>query len=186
VPGTGGWLRSLGGVGRWAVHRSDGSASVADQAFGTAVLDRIQSGLDGGHPGKTARRHERMPRARPAAGSRRPAGASLRSGMSPGRPIMAAGGAVVGRLAGMAKYDALGDHLQRQRHAVVTLTLTEVGEAVPGGLPASAYRYRAWWSNETAGSHVQARAWLDAGYAVAAVNFDAGTVTFEALPGAGR
>lgn len=80
----------------------------------------------------------------------------------------------------MVKYDALRDHLRRQQRAVVTLTLAEVGEAIPGGLPASAYRYRAWWSNETAGSHVQARGWLDAGYAVAAVSFADGTVTFEA------
>lgn len=95
-------------------------------------------------------------------------------------------GTAHGTLPGMAKYDALRDHLRRQRRAVVTLTLAEIGEAIPGGLPASAYRHRAWWSNETAGSHVQARGWLDAGYAVASVNVAAGTVTFEALPGGRR
>jgi hypothetical protein len=82
----------------------------------------------------------------------------------------------------MAKYDALREHLRRQRGAVVTLTLSEIAEAVPGGLPQSAYRYRAWWSNEAAGTHVQARAWLDAGFAIASVDLVDATVTFEALP----
>lgn len=84
----------------------------------------------------------------------------------------------------MAKYDALREHLRRQRRSVVTLTLPEISQTIPGGLPPSAYRYLAWWSNESAGSHVQARGRLDAGYAVAFLDVDAGTVTFEALPGA--
>ncbi len=91
-------------------------------------------------------------------------------------------GTARGTLAGMAKYDALRNHLRRQRRPVVTLTLAEISGVIPGGLPGSAYRYRAWWSNETAGSHVQVRAWLDAGYAVASVDVAAGRVAFEALP----
>jgi hypothetical protein len=31
------------------------------------------------------------------------------------------------------------------------------------GLPPSAHRHRAWWSNERKGNHVQAAAWLEAG-----------------------
>lgn len=81
----------------------------------------------------------------------------------------------------VAKYDGLRDLLRRERRSAVTLTLAQISDAVPGGLPSSAHRHRAWWSNEAAGSHVQARGWLDAGYAVTAVNLSAGTVTFQPL-----
>jgi len=81
----------------------------------------------------------------------------------------------------VVKYDRLRDLLRRERRPAVTLTLAQISDAVPDGLPSSAHRYRAWWSNETAGSHVQARGWLDAGYIATAVNLSAGTVAFERL-----
>lgn len=81
----------------------------------------------------------------------------------------------------MAKYDGPRDLLRRERRSVVTLTLARLSDAVPGGLPSSAHRHHAWWSNETAGSHVQARSWPDAGYTVTTVNLYAGSVTFERL-----
>ncbi len=37
---------------------------------------------------------------------------------------------------------------------------------IVGGLPASARRYSAWWSNEREGTQVQAHAWMDAGWRV--------------------
>jgi hypothetical protein len=46
------------------------------------------------------------------------------------------------------------------------------------GLPASARRYSAWWSNEVEGRHAQARAWVDAGWRVENVNLTAETVPF--------
>ncbi len=60
----------------------------------------------------------------------------------------------------------------------ITLTLDEIGELV-GGLPASALAHRAWWANEQVGRHVQARAWLGAGFTVAEVAAD--RVVFERL-----
>lgn len=67
----------------------------------------------------------------------------------------------------MGKYDPLGDRLRNTRGSI-ELHFGEVGEVV-GGLPASAYRYSAWWSNNPT-RHVQARAWLDAGRHVTKVD----------------
>jgi hypothetical protein len=48
---------------------------------------------------------------------------------------------------------------------MVRLTFAEVDQIVDR-LPASANNHRAWWENEVEGSHVQARAWMAAGYKV--------------------
>ena len=63
----------------------------------------------------------------------------------------------------MTKYDPLFEHLCRAGDRPVEMSFDEIGRLV-GGLPASAERWQAWWSNEPeGGSHVQARAWLNAG-----------------------
>lgn len=77
----------------------------------------------------------------------------------------------------MAKYDALRDHLRTRNVTRLKLTLEDIATLVPGGLPASAYQHQAWWSNDGHASHVQARAWLDAGWTVEA-DLTARTVTF--------
>ena len=75
----------------------------------------------------------------------------------------------------MAKYDALGAQLSGGP-AVVQLSFAEI-DALVGGLPASARTWRQWWENEA--GHVQASAWLSAGYKVGDVNLSAETVRFE-------
>ena len=57
------------------------------------------------------------------------------------------------------------------------MTFDEIDHVV-GGLPASARRYPAWWSNEREGTHVQAHAWMDAGWRVENVNLAAKRVRF--------
>ncbi len=78
----------------------------------------------------------------------------------------------------MAKYDRLAQLLQGQACTAVQLALPDIAAVVPGGLPPSAYRHRAWWSNESSGRHVQAQAWLSAGWQVADVDLAGGLVTF--------
>ncbi len=41
--------------------------------------------------------------------------------------------------------------------------MDEIADAVSGGLPPSAYKFEAWWSNDDA-THIQSRSWADAGY----------------------
>ena len=55
------------------------------------------------------------------------------------------------------------------------MTFTGV-EGLVGRLPESAYRHRAWWSNND--GTVAPRAWLDAGWRVESVNQAAGEVVF--------
>jgi hypothetical protein len=78
----------------------------------------------------------------------------------------------------VAKYDGLTELLRRQPGKHITVTFEQVASAVPGGLPPSAYRHRAWWANETNDPHVHAKAWRRAGWIVVAVDFAGRTVTF--------
>jgi hypothetical protein len=78
----------------------------------------------------------------------------------------------------MAKYDSLKEFLERSPRGTVSMTFGEVGELV-GGLPDSAHRYQAWWANERDGRHVQARAWINAGYLVSDVDLQNRSVTFR-------
>lgn len=78
----------------------------------------------------------------------------------------------------MAKYDPLNRYLRRQSGAEVVLTFAEIENLLVALLPKSARR-REWWGNETAASgHVQARAWMAAGYA-AHPEIDRDRVTFR-------
>lgn len=81
-----------------------------------------------------------------------------------------------GILTGMATYSPLAELLQRRSGPSVELSFATIAEAV-GGLPDSARRHRAWWANDP--SHVQARAWLDAGWQVNDVRPDQGRVRFR-------
>jgi hypothetical protein len=77
----------------------------------------------------------------------------------------------------MSKYSPLRRRLEAERGAEVDMTFAEI-DAIVGGLPVSARRHSAWWSNEREGRHVQSRAWMDAGWWVANVNVTAERVRF--------
>ena len=77
----------------------------------------------------------------------------------------------------MSKYARLRRHLEGRTEDEVTVSFGEIDELV-AGLPASARNHRAWWSNEAEGSHVQARAWIDAGWRVEDVQLTAERVKF--------
>jgi hypothetical protein len=63
------------------------------------------------------------------------------------------------------KYDPLKRWLQMQEHQQLDMTFDEISNLV-GGLPISADKRAAWWANESITTHSQAKAWLEAGYAV--------------------
>lgn len=73
------------------------------------------------------------------------------------------------------KYLPMVQWLTAQPSRSVTATFAEL-DALVDGLPPSASRYRAWWSNTP--SHTQAVAWMDAGWRVDAVDLAARRVTF--------
>lgn len=78
----------------------------------------------------------------------------------------------------MSKYAALKRHLEAQPGPSCEMTFDEVAEIV-GGLPSSARTHSAWWSNEVEGQHVQAHAWMDAGWRVTWHNLTAERVRFS-------
>ncbi len=61
------------------------------------------------------------------------------------------------------KYNLLKAHLAGQSADRVAMSFAEVAAAAKVKLPASAYRYAQWWENDAV-HHVQAKAWIEAGY----------------------
>lgn len=80
--------------------------------------------------------------------------------------------------AATSKYGALAVFLARQPGDTVTCTFPEIEAILGDGLPQTALTHRAWWANNPQG-HVQARAWLGAGWQVDSVDFRAHSVTFR-------
>lgn len=79
----------------------------------------------------------------------------------------------------MAKYDPLFDFLKQQAEISVSLTFGRVEQIIAARLPNSAFIHEPWWRDRSAGtSHVQASAWLGAGYQVGALDLVDEKVTF--------
>lgn len=85
----------------------------------------------------------------------------------------------------MSKYDVLASYLKSRVTQTVPMTFSEIERVLGFKLPASAFEYAAWWSNESTG-HVQARAWMRAGFETEAVDVDAKRVVFRRTSGAGK
>jgi hypothetical protein len=79
----------------------------------------------------------------------------------------------------VTKYDGLVELLRDHQGERIQLAFEQISTVVAGGLPPSAYQHRAWWANEPNGRHVQARAWMGAGWVVAEVHFAGRAVTFS-------
>lgn len=78
----------------------------------------------------------------------------------------------------MSRYAQLAEYLEKQGADEVTLSFNEVERILGSHLPASARKLRVWWSNDV--THVQAKyGWLQAGWKVEGVDFDAGAVMFR-------
>ena len=67
----------------------------------------------------------------------------------------------------MGKYDLLFRYLKQTSKLQNILTYSEIEIILAEKLPDSAYKYKQWWDNN---SHVQSKAWRDAGYKVDTVH----------------
>ena len=67
----------------------------------------------------------------------------------------------------MGKYDPIFRHLKQSSKSQNILTYTEMENILSAKLPASAYKYKEWWDNN---SHVQSKSWREAGYTVETVS----------------
>jgi len=78
----------------------------------------------------------------------------------------------------MAKYEALGAYLKRQLGDRVPMTFAEIEKIIGAKLPRSAREYRPWWGNSAA-NHVNAKAWLDAGFESEQVDMEGRKLVFH-------
>lgn len=83
----------------------------------------------------------------------------------------------------MSKYDPLLRHLSKSKGAL-EFSFDDLEEVLGFPLPGSARRHAAWWSN-SGGTHVQAAAWLNAGYRTEDVSIPQGRVRFVPEHGSG-
>ncbi|GLK70910.1 hypothetical protein KHC23_09080 [Ancylobacter dichloromethanicus] len=78
----------------------------------------------------------------------------------------------------MAKYDPLKWYLGGRLDARVVLDFERMEKILGFALPRSAHFYPAWWSNEVGGRHVQAHAWMEAGWHVDGIDLAKRHVVF--------
>ena len=78
----------------------------------------------------------------------------------------------------MAKYTPLEEYLKGQNETEISVRFADIEEIIGSELPASAREYLIWWDNNSASSHVQARAWLNAGYHTEYVDIASEKLTF--------
>jgi hypothetical protein len=75
------------------------------------------------------------------------------------------------------KYASLRAFLAARSEPRIKMSFKDVAAAAKVKLPASAFRYPQWWQND-AEHHVQAKAWLEAGYKTENVDLGAQSVEF--------
>lgn len=77
----------------------------------------------------------------------------------------------------MSKYAPLKRFLLSQPGPELSMTFSQVENLIGASLPPSARRHPAWWANH-ATSHVNAQAWLEAGWKTSGVNLSTERVVF--------
>src|SRR5579864_848678 len=83
----------------------------------------------------------------------------------------------------MGRYAALGDFLRKQSVNQIPMTFDRIEKVVGVKLPASATRYRAWWSNNPRNS-VMTKVWLEAGFKSEQVDIEGRRLVFSRIASA--
>ncbi len=83
------------------------------------------------------------------------------------------------------KYDPLKHYLQAADEAVIPLSFEQIEQILGSALPSSARRHAAWWSNNST-NHVNAQAWLAAGYRAERIDLTARRLCFRRAPDLAR
>ncbi len=80
----------------------------------------------------------------------------------------------------MGKYSPLQEYLKSLEpdEDEIQLSFRLIEKIIQDKLPPASYKHRPWWANEKNGPHVQARAWMNAGWKVDSVDQGRETVTF--------
>lgn len=80
----------------------------------------------------------------------------------------------------MSKYEQLTRHLASTHRHKIPMRFQDIEDVLGFGLPPSARRHRAWWSNNPSNS-VMTKAWLAAGYLSEQVDLEGEKLVFARL-----
>ncbi len=86
---------------------------------------------------------------------------------------------LIKKAARRGKYFSLYDFLLKRHGQLIEISFKELEGIVGFRLPNSAYRYRAWWSNQAKYGRQQAMAWEAAGWKTVSVDLDSATLKFK-------
>lgn len=79
----------------------------------------------------------------------------------------------------MSMYQPLADFLAGKKSVEWDATFAEVERALGRPLPQSAYKYPAWWANQSKPGHSQTHGWRSVGWRTAGVDLARRRVRFE-------
>lgn len=79
----------------------------------------------------------------------------------------------------MSRYRPLADFLAAQKVNQWDATFEEIEAQLGFPLPNSAYRYPAWWANQSGNGHSQTAGWRSVGWRTSALDLAAKRVRFE-------
>jgi hypothetical protein len=79
----------------------------------------------------------------------------------------------------MSRYRALADYLKGRGASIWEASFEDVEKVIGAPLPRSAYRYPAWWANQTGVGHSQTEGWKSVGWRTARVDITGKRVRFE-------
>jgi hypothetical protein len=79
----------------------------------------------------------------------------------------------------MSRYEPLAQFLDRRPEKFWKAGFDEIANVLGFTLPASAYRYPAWWANQNGKGHSQTSGWLDVGWRTSKVDLKKQEVTFQ-------
>lgn len=79
----------------------------------------------------------------------------------------------------MSRYQPLADFLAGKKGNQWEASFAEVEARLGFPLPKSAYRYPAWWANQSGSGHSQTKGWRSAGWRTCALDLERRRVRFE-------
>lgn len=86
----------------------------------------------------------------------------------------------------MSRYEPLADYLDAMKTDHWDASFADIEAKLGCPLPASAYRYAAWWANQSGSGHSQTRGWRSVGWRTTALDLEHRKVKFERERGTGR
>ena len=79
----------------------------------------------------------------------------------------------------MSRYEPLAQFLATKKADTWDATFDEIEARLGAALPRSAYKYPAWWANQTGPGHSQTRGWRSVGWRTCDLDLELRRVRFE-------